>query len=67
MLSDKRIAKMTDFEDSQVCFPGVDIAGGICYFLWDKQHFDMCKYKSYTAGTYEESICDLNQFIFFIK
>ena len=32
MLSDKRIRKITDFENSADVFPGVDIAGGVCYF-----------------------------------
>lgn len=33
MLNDNRIRKIVDFENAGDCFPGVDIAGGICYFL----------------------------------
>ena len=33
MLSDDRISHIVDFIDSNDCFPGVDINGGICYFL----------------------------------
>lgn len=36
MLKDPHITKLTDFINSKDCFDGVDIAGGICYFLWDK-------------------------------
>ena len=36
MLSDNRIRKFVDYEDSAEVFNGVDIAGGICYFLWDR-------------------------------
>jgi len=36
MLSSKKIASMVDFPDSRDCFPGVDIAGGVCYFLWTR-------------------------------
>ena len=36
MLSDKRIQSLYDFETSKDLFPTVDIAGGLCYFLWNK-------------------------------
>lgn len=36
MLSDRRIRRLTDFADSRQAFDGVDIAGGVCYFLWDR-------------------------------
>lgn len=36
MLHDKRLVKIVDFFDSNECFPGVDISGGVCYFLWDR-------------------------------
>lgn len=35
MLNDRRISELHDFFDSTLCFPGVDISGGVCYFLWD--------------------------------
>lgn len=38
MLKDKRIVKLVDFFDSKECFPGVDVAGGICYFLWSRDN-----------------------------
>ncbi len=36
MLSDKHLSVLVDYTDSRDCFPEVDIAGGVCYFLWDK-------------------------------
>lgn len=36
MLTDKRIVKLVDYINSKDCFQGVDIAGGVCYFLWDR-------------------------------
>lgn len=33
MLNDGKITKLVDYSDSKDCFPCVDIAGGICYFL----------------------------------
>ena len=46
MLNDKRIEKVTDFFDSASCFPGVDISGGVCYFLWSSTHSGNCLVKS---------------------
>lgn len=42
MLSDKHLRCLTDFESSKDCFEGVDIAGGICYFLWDRDNRGKC-------------------------
>jgi site-specific DNA-methyltransferase (adenine-specific) len=36
MLGDEQIRKIVDYEDSSEVFPGVSIAGGVCYFLWQK-------------------------------
>ena len=38
MTNDKRIKTIVDFEDASVCFQGIHIDGGICYFLWDKDY-----------------------------
>lgn len=36
MLSDRRIRCLHDFPNSSDCFQGVQIEGGVCYFLWDR-------------------------------
>lgn len=43
MLNDSHIRKLVDFENSSTVFPGVDIAGGICYFLWDRDNQGLCE------------------------
>jgi len=43
MLKDKRISKIVDFPKSSDCFPGVDIKGGVCYFLWNKDWLGDCE------------------------
>jgi Eco57I restriction endonuclease. len=42
MLTSGHIRSMTDFPDSGAAFPGVQIKGGICYFLWDRDHTGPC-------------------------
>ena len=46
MLHDKHISYLADFADSRDCFTTVDIAGGICYFLWDKKYIGPCSFIS---------------------
>lgn len=36
MIHDKHIIELHDFANSKECFAGVDIKGGVCYFLRDK-------------------------------
>ena len=42
MLNDKRIRILHDYIDASDCFPGVEIKGGVCYFLWDRDEKGMC-------------------------
>lgn len=48
MLSNKHIRKIVDFESSKDCFNGVNIAGGICYFLWDRDNEGLCEISNYS-------------------
>ena len=42
MLNDRHIVQLVDFANADDCFPGVDISGGICYFLRDSNYDGMC-------------------------
>lgn len=42
MLNDQHLAVIHDFPETSDCFPGLNIRGGICYFLWDKYHKGDC-------------------------
>lgn len=50
MLHDTRIRELHDFPNAVDCFPGVDIAGGVCYFLWDRENTGDCKVVTHKAG-----------------
>lgn len=38
MLADRRIKVLVDYANASECFPSVEIKGGVCYFLWDREH-----------------------------
>lgn len=42
MLNEKRIRVLYDYTVASDAFPGVDIPGGVCYFLWDKRYNGDC-------------------------
>ncbi len=72
MLKDRRIKIIIDFKDASVCFPGVDIRGGINYFLWDRNYNGKCDYTLNHKN--ENNIIessnrerDLNQYDIFIR
>ena len=70
MLNDKHIAKLVDYVDSRDCFSNVDIAGGVCYFLWDNEHNEQCEFVSVSRGIIKSSMRDLaamDNFVRFIE
>ena len=38
MLHDDGLSIIHDFPETDMCFPGLNIRGGICYFLWNRAH-----------------------------
>jgi len=67
MLADKRIRKLVDFENSNDVFPGVDVAGGICYFLWDRDNEGQCEVANIIDGEQVKSERTLNEFPILIR
>jgi hypothetical protein len=42
MLEDRRLKILVDHLDAKDIFPGVQIKGGVCYFLWDRDYSGPC-------------------------
>lgn len=67
MLNDNRIRKIVDYENSSDIFPGVDVAGGICYFLWDRDNFGPCEVTTVRGDNVVTALRSLNEFQIFIR
>ena len=50
MLNDKSLRIIHDFANAGDCFPGVEIKGGVCYFLWDRDKKGNCNVFSHSEG-----------------
>ena len=67
MLNNEHIRRLVDFTNSADCFPGVDVAGGVCYFLWDRDHGGLCSYTSNYNGSAVTVNKALNKYSTFIR
>jgi len=67
MINDDRIRNLVDYIDARECFPGVDIAGGVCYFLWTRDTNGDCIVVNKFKGTEYESRRPLNEFKTFVR
>jgi len=43
MLNDDRVRSIEDYLNASDVFPGVGLKGGVCYFLWDRDHRGPCR------------------------
>lgn len=50
MLHDDHLTVLHDVPDASDCFPGVEIKGGICYFLWERDRSGLCKVITHEKG-----------------
>lgn len=69
MLKDKRIRCIYDYMSSKDCFPGVNIAGGVNYFLWEKNYNGDCTIFNCSNNQNEiiHNTRSLNEFDVFIR
>lgn len=68
MLADSRIRTLVDYENFKDIFPGVDLAGGACYFLWDRDNPGLCNVTNCSNNSVPVSEArKLNEFDVFIR
>ena len=67
MLKNRHIKTIVDYPKSRDCFPGVDIAGGVCYFLIDSHYDGDCMLISRTGDEENSRIRKLDEFDIFIR
>ncbi len=68
MLSDKHIRNLVDFENYKDVFSGLGgLAGGVCYFLRDRDNEGICKVENVSSNDRNISERHLNEFNTFIR
>ena len=67
MLGDKRIRSIVDYPISSEVFPGVDVGGGISYFLWDAAHNSSCEVTTIRGGDERTISRDLDAHDVFVR
>ena len=68
MLKQKQMRFLVDYANSADCFPGVNIAGGVCYFLWDRDYIGDCNVINMKDGEItSEMTRSLDEYEYFVR
>lgn len=67
MLNDSHIKCLIDYANSAECFPGVIIAGGVSYFLWDREYSGECTIENRKNNDVNITTRKLNEFDIFVR
>jgi site-specific DNA-methyltransferase (adenine-specific) len=68
MLLDTHLRELVDFPDATDVFPGMDISGGVSYFLWDRSHDGPCNVQTLSAGVSSGVVArHLNAYSVFVR
>lgn len=62
MLGDSKIRYLVDYPNAKECFSGLSISGGVCYFLWDRDHHGDCQFSTIMDGKENTLRRPLNEF-----
>ena len=67
MLNSGQVEKLIVFSDSSKLFSNVEIKGGVCYYLENKNHEGKCKYILHRDNLVQENEISLNAFDILIR
>lgn len=67
MLNDDQIRHISDYPNSRDVFDGVDVAGGVCYFLWNKDSHGDCHISTRAADKVWSATRSLTEFPVFVR
>lgn len=67
MLTSGRIKKLVTFADAGDCFPNIELKGGCCYYLEDRNYNGNCNYELIKAGKVDKLQRNLNEFDVLIR
>ena len=67
MKKDDEIKYLYDFGQASDCFPGMDISGGICYFIKDKNYHGDCTFVNHGASIDKTMKRSLDEFPVIIR
>jgi site-specific DNA-methyltransferase (adenine-specific) len=67
MLTDRRIRSMTDYANPADVFEGVNIRGGVSYFLWDRGYNGLCQVTTIKGGNTMTAQRRLDEFDVFVR
>lgn len=56
MLHDESLRVIHDYPEAADCFSGVQIKGGVCYFLWDRDNKGECEVTTHRGTQIGESV-----------
>jgi len=67
MLSSHKLVKLVDYPISKEVFPGVEVKGGICYFLWSQAHDGPCEVTIVRGKEESTAMRQLDEFDIFVR
>ena len=67
MLEDKNIRVLVDYPNAGDCFPGIELRGGVCYFLWDRDNPGYCEYTNISGKEKNTMVRKIDEYPIFIR